>query len=73
MSASKRFLLPLGALALLVAAALDGCGGATCLRDSDCGSHLECRVGACTTPLASKARAPAGEGGTDPGAAGMSF
>jgi len=77
MSASNRLLLPLLALGLLAAGTLHGCGGAECLRDSDCGSHLECRVGACTTPLPRKASVPAdggqGDGATPDGVAGMSF
>jgi hypothetical protein len=62
MSASRRWLLPACALALVAAGALHGCGGAECLRDSDCDSELECRRGACLLPLPKN---PAGTGGMD--------
>ena len=67
MFASSRFCWPLCALALLGAGALHGCGNAECLRDSDCGSHLECRAGACEKPPPTKASPRSGEGGADAG------
>jgi hypothetical protein len=29
---------------------LDGCGTQTCLRNSDCGAHMECKKGQCIDP-----------------------
>lgn len=51
MSASKRFLLPACAFALLFAGFVNGCAGSDCLRDSDCDSELECRRGTCQVPI----------------------
>jgi len=51
------------------ATTLAGCGGAACLRDSDCGSELECREGACVA-AAGKSSAAAGTAGSSAGHAG---
>ena len=51
MFASRRFLAPACALALLVAGAMNGCAGSDCLRDSDCDAALECRRGTCQKPI----------------------
>jgi hypothetical protein len=71
MSASRRLLWPACALTLVAAGALHGCGGAQCLRDSDCDSEFECRRGACLPPLAKNPAASAGMGGVDAGDGSM--
>ncbi len=68
MSASKRFFWPSAVtLALLVAFVSQACGGAECLRNSDCGSHLECHQGKCA-----KHGSPDDSGAAGEGAGGMS-
>ena len=43
---------------------LDGCGSQSCLRNSDCGSHMECHKGECIDPSQpADAGAPNGEAG----------
>ena len=68
MSVCKRLLGPvLFALFVSGLGTLDGCGSQSCLRNSDCGSHMECRKGECVDPNApsqpADAAAPNGEGG----------
>lgn len=87
MSASKRtqharrlFWPALAVFALFGALLSQSCGGAECLRDSDCGSHLECHQGKCAKPGAPSGAAgessmdDAGDGsdGSTQGAAGSS-
>jgi hypothetical protein len=55
--------LSLASLATVLALAASRCGGATCLRNSDCSSNLVCEVGACVQPAASKP--PREDAGTD--------
>ena len=64
----KRLLGPiLFALFVSGLGTLDGCGSQSCLRNSDCGSHLACHKGECIDPNApsqpADAAAPNGEGG----------
>jgi hypothetical protein len=69
-SRSRRSFWSVVALLALFAAVFSAsCGGAECLRDSDCGSHLECRKGKCEQP-----GAPSGvsDGGAGEGSSGMS-
>lgn len=77
MCVSKRFALPfLVALVLSGAGMLDGCGNLGCLRNSDCGSHMECHEGECIHPnggQTSDASAPKPEaGGAGEGTGGSS-
>ena len=62
---SRSFVLALGLLSLTA------CGGADCLRKSDCDSTYECHEGACVA-AGGKAPAPpaAGAGGASAGRAG---
>lgn len=67
---AQRFLWPAtAALALFYALLSQSCGGAECLRNSDCGSHLACEKGKCTRP-APESAAPA-DGGVNGGDAGI--
>lgn len=69
-SARRSFWSLVAALALFGALFSESCGGAECLRDSDCGSHMECRQGKCEKPGA-PASTPA-DGAAGEGAGGMS-
>lgn len=69
MSVFKRLLGPvLFAFFVSGLGTLDGCGSQTCLRNSDCGSHMECHKGECVDPNApsqpADASVPNGEGGS---------
>jgi hypothetical protein len=53
MCVSKHSLGPIAfALVLSGFGFLHGCGNLGCLRNSDCGSHLECHQGECINPNA---------------------
>ncbi|HTQ07600.1 MAG TPA: hypothetical protein VMI54_27275 [Polyangiaceae bacterium] len=68
---ARRFFWPATAtLALFGALVSQSCGGAECLRNSDCGSHEECRQGKCDKPGATSSDHDAGAAGE--GAGGMS-
>lgn len=64
----RAFWAVVALLALFGALFSESCGGAECLRDSDCGSRMECRQGKCEKPGAT---APDG-GSAGEGAGGMS-
>lgn len=68
----KRLLAPmLFALALGGLGTLDGCGNLGCLRNSDCGSHMECRKGECVDPNAPATGGQTHDGGNaEAGASG---
>lgn len=63
--------LPRAALGAWLLVALTACGGADCLRKSDCDSAFECREGICVA-AGGKAPTPpaAGAGGASAGRAG---
>jgi len=65
MSVCKRLLGPvLFALCVSGLGPLDACGNLGCLRNSDCGSHMQCHKGECIDPSQpADAGAPNGEGG----------
>jgi hypothetical protein len=71
MSVCKRRLGPL-LFALFVSglATQSGCGNLGCLRNSDCGSHMECRKGECIDPKAPSQAADAGAPNGEAGAGG---
>ena len=59
-------------LVLAALLSLTACGGADCLRKSDCDSSFECREGACVAAGGKSPSTGAGTGGANAGRAGSS-